>query len=282
MFGPHRLGPDIGSESLAALIGLPGFDGVMTGVALIIVDDYRASWLMNRILSDRGRMVASYAALDLHFADPSRRGFTIGQLRHAAASHGFASPGRMTAWAASLRLLGLFAAGAPGRPQRLVPSAKFLAMFRARMAQLYRAIAVIHPPAGLPGAALEGDLFIADLVAGFTEPYHSGKRMLDAVPELMPLAEREAGVILLMSVMLKDTAGEVIAIADLAREFSISRAHVRSILQGAEGLGLVARSTGGGLYCSLPGLGEILSRFFAALFLAHIFALDRALARVGG
>ena len=272
------MGPDISPAALAVLIGHPDFDIAMIGVARRLVDEYRASWLMNRILSDRDRMVAAYMALDLYFTDPARRGFTLAQLRLEAERHGFASRGRMTAWTASLRVLGMLAPGAPGRPQRLVPTLKFLAMFRTRMDDFYQCIGLIHPVAGFNHAALERDGFVADLAAGFAEPYHSGQRILEATPELATLADREAGVILLMSIKLKEVAGEAITIADLAREFIISRAHVRSVLHDASALGLVARPMNDGVYLALPRLTDSLRRLFAVMFQAHIFALERAMA----
>ena len=281
MTEPGSSGPDLGPGALAALMERPGFDDAMMAVARLVVAEYRVSWLMNRILSDRGRLVASFMALDFHFADPERRGFTLEQLRNEAVRGGFASRGRITAWAGSMRLLGLFAAGSPGRPQRLVPTPKFLAMFRARLENIWRSITPIHPRAGEAILALVDERFVAGLAAALMVPYRTEQRLFDAIPELVEIAEREAGMVVLMSVMLKHMAGEAITIAGLAGEFTISRAHVRSILQAATGQGLLVQALGG-FYQVLPALGDALRRFFAALFQVHIFAIDRALARVGG
>lgn len=274
-------GPDVSPDALAALIRRPGFDDALMAVAERVVEEYRASWVLNRILSDRGRLVAAFMALDLYFADPARTGFTLEQLRNEAATHGFASRGRITAWAASLRLLGLFAAAPTGRPQRLVPTEKFIAIFRTRMRHIWRSVAIIHPPANLAIAALEQDAFLFNLPAGFMGPYRAGQRVFHGIPELADVADREAGLIVLISIMLKDAAGTPITIASLAREFAISRAHVRSILQAAETLDLVARPQADGAYHAKPGLIEGIRRFFASLFQAHIFAMDRALQYLG-
>ena len=281
MIGPHRLGPDIGPSQLGALISRPGFDTAMLNIARRIVADHRGSWLMNRILSDRGRMMAAYMALDLHFTDPLRRGFSVVQLRDVAAQYGFASRGRMTAWVASLRLFGLLSDGAPGRPRRVLPTAKLLLIARSRMNDFYQSIGHFYPLSHAVGPLLQQEWFFAGIIAGFTEPYRSGQRILDATPELAGLAEQEAGITVLMSILLKDAAGEAITIAALAREFDISRAHVRGILRRGATLGLVSRAPGAEAYRALPGLAEVMRRFFAALCEVHIFAWHRALAQAG-
>lgn len=274
--GPHRLGPEIGPEALAALITLTGFDAAMLGLARRIVTEHRGSWVMNRILNDRGRMMAAYLALDLYFTDPFRRGFSVVQLRDVAAWYGFASRGRMTAWVASLRLLGLFDDVAPDRPRRLRPTAKLLLIVRIRMEDMYCAIGAFYALGQEVGPLLQQDAFMAGIVAGFTEPFRGGQRILDATPELARLAEQEAGITVLMSILLKDAAREAITIAGLAREFAVSRAHVRGILLEVAALGLVGRVPGAEAYRALPGLAQVMRRFFAALCAVHIFAWHRA------
>ena len=274
--GPHRLGPEIGPEALAALISLTGFDAAMLDLAGRIVIEHRGSWVMNRILNDRGRMLAAYLALDLYFTDPLRRGFSVVQLRDVAAWHGIASRGRMTAWVASLRLLGLLEDVAPERPRRLRPTAKLLLFVRIRMEDMYRAIGAFYPLGPAVGPRLQQDGFLAGIVAGFTEPFRAGQRVLDATPELARLAEQEAGITVLLSILLKDAARQAITIAGLAREFAVSRAHVRGILLEVAALGLVGRVPGAEAYQALPGLAEVMRRFFAALCAVHIFALHRA------
>jgi hypothetical protein len=159
-----------------------------------------------------------------------------------------------------------------------VPTAKFLAMYRGRLRCVWPAIALIHPAADQALALLEDDRFMAHLAAGFAKPIRNGQRVFDATPKLDAIADREAGMCILFSVMLRDAAGETIAIAPLAREFSVSRAHIRSILQAAEALGLLARSGTRGDYRLEPEFKAMVGRFMAALFQHHIHTIDRALA----
>lgn len=274
-------GPDLGDDALTALIRHPNFDQALMAVAQRAVDQYRASWLLNRILSDRGRMVSAFMALDLHFAEPNQAGFTLVRFREEAASYGFASPGRVTAWAATMRLMGLLAPGAPGRPQRMLPTGKFFAMFRDRVERNWRSIALVHPPSLHAIARLHDDSFLAHLAAGYMGPFRNGQRVFDGLPELAEIADREAGICILFSVLLRDANGDAIAIARLARDFSVSRAHIRAILQAAEALGMLARNGPDGAYRLAPRFKDWISRFVAALFQAHIFAIDRALALSG-
>ena len=67
-------------------------------------------------------------------------------------------------------------------------------------------------------------------------------------------------------------------VASLAREFFVSRAHIRSILQAAETLGMLTRSQADGPWRLEPRFKLWVGRFAAALFQSHIFAMDRALA----
>ncbi|MBC7637118.1 MAG: hypothetical protein H7251_16125 [Acetobacteraceae bacterium] len=218
---PPFSGPDNRPAALAALIGQPGFDDGMRNIGQHLVEQHRANWLMNRILSDRGRVVAAYLTLDLYFTDPARRGFTIAQLRNEAARHGFASPGRMTAWAASQRLFGLLAVAGHGRPQRLVPTPKFLTLVRGRMGMVYQSISRFHPMPDFTSATLDRDAVLGAIVARFAAHYPGGQRVMVVTPELDAFADREAGVVMLLSVMLKDQGGAPIMIADLAREFQV-------------------------------------------------------------
>ena len=248
-------------------------------VAQNVVEEYRQSWALNRILSDRGRVLTALAALDLYFADAGRAGFSVAQLRKDAAHHGFASPGRITAWAATLRALGYLASGAPGRPQRLIPTKSFFAMFRSRMQRTWQHLEMIHPPARRAIKLLEEEEFLGHIAAGFMGRYRNRQRVLEVAPELAEIAEREGAICILLSIMLTEAAGGRLSIASLAREFAVSRAHVRSILEDAETMGLVKRAREKAEYYAQPRLTDWMRRFFAALFQTHIYMIDYAIRR---
>ena len=271
--------PNLGQAALDRLIQHPDFDHVVMAVARNAVEEYRQSWALNRILSDRGRVLTTVAALDLYFADPDRAGFSVAHLSKDAAHHGFASLGRISAWAATLRLLGYLAVGVSGRPQRLVPTQSFFTMFRSRMQRTWQPLAMIHPPAHRAIKFLKEEEFLGHVAAGFMGPYRNGQRVIDGIPELAEIVEREGALCVLLSIMLTDAAGRRLSIAGLAREFAVSRAHVRSILEEAETMGLVKRAQEKAEYYAQPQLTDWMRRFFAALFQTHIFMIDYALSR---
>jgi len=270
-------GPDLSEAALDALIRHPNFDRALLAMAASAVQHYRGSWVLNRLLSDRGRVISAFMALDLQHGAADRSGFTLAQFKEEAARHGFASPGRVMAWAAAMRLMGYLVPGESGRPQRLVPTRKFFAMFRERAELNWPPMALIHPPVQRAIALAGDDTFLAHFAAGLMGLYRRGQRVLDGTPDLAAIAEREAGICILFSILLRDAAGEAIIIGHLARDFSVSRAHIRSILRSAQTSGMM-RVEADGEYRLDPRFRVRISRFVAALFQAHFFAVDRALA----
>jgi len=273
--------PDFSAAALDDLIRHPHFDQALVTSARCTVEQWQASWTLNRVMSDRGRAVAVLMTLDLYYAAADRAGLALVQLREEAARHGFASAGRITAWVATMRVLGFLAVHVPGRPQRVVPTTKFLAMLRDGLERNWRSLAQLHPHGQQAIERLEDDTFLRHVVRGFIGPYRNGQRVLDAVPELAAIADREAAICILFSMLLRDACGEPISIARLAREFFVSRAHVRSLLRAMEAMGLLSRSHAAGGYRPGPGFRPCVSRLMAALFQAHIFATDRALVLCG-
>lgn len=239
---------------------------------------YRGNWLLSRMLGDRGQTVAAFVAMDLHFAVPDRSGFSLVAFREQATRYRFASPGRVTAWAASLRMMGYLAAGPAKRQQRVVPTPKFFAMVRARLQRIWQPIALIHLPALEAIALLEDESFLCHIGAGRMALFRNGHRVFHSVPELTAIADRQNGIGILVSILVQDTAGETFTVAGLARHYVVSRAHVRSILEAAAASGLLTRTTPGGGYRVEARLKTALHRYVASLFQTHIATLDYALA----
>jgi hypothetical protein len=226
---------------------------------------------MNRAISDRGRMITAFMAFTLNH-ESGGAGFTVAHLRAEAARLGFISPGRVTAWAATLQLLGFFTSRGSARPRRIVPTEKFFAVPRGRAERNWPSVAPIYPPANAALARLDEPGFLADAIVSLAGLLRSGYRALGPFPDLVAITDREAGLVILFSIMLRHKPGEMVAVAPLAREFTVSRAHVRAILQAAAAFDMLTRTETGGFRVEQQ-LRAKLSRGAAAVLQTHIFTI---------
>lgn len=269
---------DVSPEAVAALQLHPAFDQAVHLAVSATVDAYRGNWVLRRLVNDRGRFILGLMLLDLHFTGGGGAGFTVAELRKEAAIHGVCSPGRTTAVVASLRLLGMLKAipANDRRVQRLVPAEPLLALHRARWRSHFTALALLRPEAAAALDALERPEFLGRFVHVMIQEYRDGLRVLDAAPALRPASERDGGMVVLLALALAGAAGETASITALARRFSLSRAHVLTILREAEQSGLAEPVQPRGGYRARPGLTDALRRFFAGMFLIQLAALSVA------
>jgi hypothetical protein len=265
-----------GPAAADALTRHPHFEQAMLAAAEIIVDSYGGNAVMNRIMNDRGRVIAAMMVVDLHFtADGSA--CTVARLRDEAQRYGFASPRRMSAWVASLRLLGFLKAVAGKRPQRLVPTPPFLALHARRMRRQWEVLFPLHPGSAQAAALLDDPAALGACAHAFIGAYRRGMRLLTLTPELAVIAERDAGLTVLMSLLLAAARGKPASIAVLARRFMVSRSHVMTIFRDAEAEGLLTHSGGYAGHTIGPAFQTVIRRFFAGLFLAHMHGIDTVL-----
>ena len=275
-FGEGGVGPDLGEQAIASLEGQPNFAAATLAAATAIVDIYQGNWWLNRLVNDRGRFILGLIIVDLHFDAADGPGFTPARLQEVAGATGVCSPGRITAFLASLRLLGFLrpVTSEDRRLRRLIPTERFLAAHRERWRRLLAALAMIDPEADAALAALSDPAFMGGFAHTLVGAYRSGRRVSQFVPELLAILERDAGLTMLLSLLIADAAGQPVSITALARRFAVSRAHVLTVLREAEqaGLAIVAGSRGG--YRASPELARILRRLFAVMFLLHLHAIQ--------
>lgn len=270
-------GLDFSPQAVLRVLRHPGFPATMRAVARLHVEQYRGNWVLNRIASDRGRLIAALMVADLHFNGNGGAGFTLAELREQAALHGFASPRRLVAWAASLQLFGFLQRIGRTRPQRLVPTELFLNGMRERTRRTWTALAPLHPGSLRAGEKLARQDAMAIAAGSFMAPYRAGFRLLQLTPEFASLGERDAGLMILLNMVAAEEPGQAHSISEMARQFTVSRAHVGALMQEAELSGMVVRVERG-RYAPGPLLQDALGRFFAALFIGNMHAIDRVLA----
>jgi hypothetical protein len=271
----------LSAAAIAELRANPRFPDAIRALATGMLSLFRGNRLLNLLVNDRGRMLIGWLALYLHEGgapDGRGSGFGVGQLKALCAAAGLASPGRTAAMLALMRMSGHIAsASAPEDRRRhiLVPTEKLRAQHRERWDKFVAALREVRPEAAA-AFALDDPEFVAAFVRTTSDHWLRGFRLLEIAPEMELIIERNAGLMILFSVLLAGKRDDTMpprrpvpfSISAVANRFGVSRAHVRMLLRDAETEGLIRREGPGGSHVLiLPSLAEAIEIFFAAAFL---------------
>jgi DNA-binding MarR family transcriptional regulator len=167
-------------------------------------------------------------------------------------------------------------ASADGRQRRLVPTGKLLDMLRERWRVHFGAMAPLMPDGDAMVAALDDPHFGPRLVVGLSERFLAGFRFLTHAPNLGLFAERNAGILILASLLTSGAPGDTmppqravpISISALARRFKVSRPHVLKLIRDAAAADLIERTgQDGDRVVIQPRLADAAQNFFATMFL---------------
>jgi hypothetical protein len=279
----------------AALRRHPGFEDAMREAARSAVALYSGNRALNVLMNDRARALFSHVALYLHYGGGAgaTSGLTVGALRDICVELDLCSGGRCEVLLTLMRGAGFFVAvpTADKRRRPLAPTEKLLALHRQRWGGNLRALSHMWTDVERHCAALEDPAFVRHFVLALGERFVAGWRIIDHVPELASIVDRNAGIVILLSLALQG-AGDApfppeapvpLSINALAKTFAVSRKHVLTLLRDAEAQGLLVR---GG-----PGMGEVrflplgrdaVAEFFATLFLYLLQCAEEAGRHSGG
>jgi hypothetical protein len=280
------------ADDLKTLREHPRFAEALRVVAAGLVDVYDGNRLLNQVLNDRGRVVLGLMALYLHFSRKpggNDGGLTASRMMTMCADTGLCSPNRAGAMIALMRFGGYLEAAPGGLDRRakvLVPTAHMIAVHRQRMEYQFRAIALLLPEGQDALDRLPELEFIAALSRQMGDRYRAGWRAFDYMPELTLFADRNAGLVIALSLLLAGQPDDTfpptrvrVSISALARRFAVSRAHVLKLLRDAERHGFVRRGGEQGEAIELlPPLIEAVQAFFARIFLYFADCTRSALA----
>lgn len=261
-----------GAEAINGLMAAPGFPAAIEAAAGNAVRLYDGSWIRNRLLNDRGRFLAVLLILDLHFTESGGKGVSVARLRREVGELDVCSAGRATAFLAALRFKRLLADTSISgtNERRLAPTAALLQMHRERWNGMFGAIAHIDPAAAEAARALPDELLFGSCTHAMAECFRRGLRVFEAAPELKDLAERDAGLVMLVSLVAH---GGRVSVSQLARQFHVSRTHAGNLMQRAKAQGLASSESGLDGYRASPELMPVLMRFYAVIFLTFLTAL---------
>jgi hypothetical protein len=281
--------------AVAALCEHPRCPAAMRTLLADNVRLYRGNRILNYVGYDRGRLIVGILALYLHVdrrADDPGSGLTAQQLKALCAEQDVCSPGRARAMLSLLQLFG-YLANAPasdGRHKQLAPTELLLTFLRERWSAMFGAAALVLPDIAAAPAALAREEYLAAFVRAVVDEFRTGVRTLAVTPVLRPFAEHNAGIMILSSLVLAGEATDTmppggpvqLSISELARRFSVSRAHVLRLLRAAEAQRLIERSVAGPETIRfLPPLSDALRQSVALLFLFYAHCARAALAATG-
>ena len=240
-------------DAVTALRRHPGFSHAIRSSAASAVALYQSSRPLNALLNDRARALFGHVALYLHHhgVEPGEPGLTVGAMKELCVQLDLCSRGRCEAMLALMRATGLLAP-APDLDRRkrlLVPTEKLISLHQVRWDAHFAAMRGLLPKAADYSDALADPDFVRAFVVALGRRFVAGLRVLDSAPELGSLAERNAGIVILFSLVLGgDDNGPFpprepvpLSINALAKRFSVSRKHVLTLLRDAERQGLLLR-----------------------------------------
>jgi hypothetical protein len=286
------------ASAIAAVMDHPHFPDAMRMLASGAVDLYRNNRSANTVMTDRTRFLISILAIHLHAATRSSdplSGLTVSRIRQACTEHDLCSPGRAEAMIALMRVQGYLAAApeaADRRLRRLVPTERLLAWHRERCAFTFAAAARVLPDGARAQAAIGSDAFVLAFLSSLAQTYLTGglyQHYADYTPELQGFAGRNAGFVILFSLLLAGERDETfppsspvaVPLAALARNFAVSRSHVRGVLQEAIAADLLHRTGEKGEALQVtPRLANGVRRALAMYLVHSAHCARRALATI--
>jgi hypothetical protein len=276
--------------AIAVLRGHPQFQPAMRSDASGIVAFYRGNRVLNLLMSDRARALFTHGALFLHYSatDGGMPGLTVGIMKDLCVRLGLCSRGRCEATLALMRAAGFFAAAPSGdkRLRPLAPTEKLLALHRERWAAHLSAMRCVLADADRYRMALDNPTFFKGFALSLAEAFIGGLRLIEYAPELEIFVERNAGLVILLSLALASPADGPfppaepvpLSINALATTFSVSRKHVLTLLRDAEAQGLLVRGgSENDQITLLPRVRAALEMLFAAMFLLFAKSAEQAL-----
>jgi len=280
--------------AMAALRAQPGFGRAIRATATGLVAMYHGSHLLNWLMDDRGRLLFGYLALYLHTTrDPrdSSSGLTPTRMKAICAEFDVCSPGRAGAMLSLMRFSGFLTPDievVDRRQRRLVATDKLYTLLRERLKLHYSAMAPLFADGAAMVAALDDKIVDGALVEAMAKRFRAGFRLVHSAPSLGLFGERNAGMLILMSLLIAGDAEDTmpptrpvpISIAALARRFAVSRPHVLKLIRDAGDEGFLERlGADHGKVVILPRLAEATQNFFATLYLFFADCAREAMAK---
>jgi hypothetical protein len=265
-------------EVIAAMRREPRFKHAIAAVVGSSIEYYQRRWLADRVLNDRGRFGMALLIMYLHFSyrpDTADSGLTAARAREICVAIELCGGGRVEGMLLMMRAAGYLerAEDRNRHVRRYVPTAKLIKLHRDRHRQVLSALDILRGKNDLVRICDDNECeFYRRFIIAMGRAFLAGYRIVHAAPELQRMIDRDAGLPLMMCVLLAspDYAALVpeevrpTSVSGLARRFDVSRIHVRSVLRDAESAGFLIRHGDAAPVTALPSLIGAMEKFFAS------------------
>lgn len=292
------------AAAIAAMGEHPAMPEAMRVFFTGLVGVAQVNRLLGLIVSDRNRMILTALTLYLDAGYDGRdplSGLTVNRFKALCARAGRSSPGRASALLGLMRFAGYLEPAtrtARGQPLRLVPTEKLIAPQRTRTRCLLAALAKLRSEGAIGLARLDDPEFFRILTRCFGEQILAREPMIEHGPGLAIFAERKAGLMMMMHLMLSarpdddlPPVGPIpVSAKQLARRLGVARSQVQEMLRAGVAAGLLAPAgPDEAAYVLQPPLRAGAVGFVGAIFLLTADAVTQAQAecdagpqRIGG
>jgi DNA-binding MarR family transcriptional regulator len=239
----------VSAQSFAELTAHPAFERACRLAAQIAVDPWKSSPEAGYILKDVVRFFYAIFAL---YLDAGEEGLTFSSMRAFCAKAGFGTQTRARAILIHMRLIGFIKPDpnpADRRVKRYIPSPAMKTAFQEALKAELTALALIAPEASAAIARLNEPEFFRVYIRTL------GEGTIDILKQEKPnptqlFARRDAGLLVLYKMLLSGEDGDVypprgpvqMSVAGLAKQFKVSRSHIRKMLRDAEKKGYLHRN----------------------------------------
>lgn len=270
----------VSATDFAAIRAHPALPGAVVRFAKSLIDIYEGNALLNTLLCDRGRVLVGLFLLYLEvlpLPGTNELGATLSAVQALCRRTQLCSPGRTASVLAAMRYGGYIVPRtdpADHRRRILVPTHKLIAAHQQHWVRQFEAMAPVFPSVTLVPARLEDRAFRTAFLHQLGTYFLGGFRVLNHAPVLAQLAESNAGLLVMSSLVLRQLTNErtpggavPISISALSRRFCVSRAHIRNMLAISEAAGLLAHARGSESVAVLPALTEAIIQFYGVLFI---------------
>jgi len=215
--------------------------------------------LLNKLVTEEARWLVGGLILFFHFGrdpgDPAS-GATLAKLQAHASMLKLASPGRVSALVALMRLGGHVVQKtlpADRRIKHLEPTEKMMGYVKPWFAAHLEPIRLLDPASDFRDLMQRDSGFLGRFYRDVGERFLAGERVLDATPDIRLFMGRDAGYMILLRIWLADPDGAIpprgrvcVPYEEVARPFGVSRAHVRKMMDAAAARGFVKLHTEAG------------------------------------
>jgi hypothetical protein len=256
------------SGTLEEMRAAPNFHTALRQIAQQTLRQYETDPVMSRTLNDSARMNMGFFALYLDAGG----GLTLARIQALMADLGFSSRGRAAAFLIRLRMLGFveIAAEQPDRRSRVYQTTERLRKIVAtQLLGSFNALSLIEPEAAAFHAIMEQPAMfrrlMRDMGGGFIKSVQA-----HPLPPLSTFTNHNLGMLLVYTLLVSAPDGSFppkgpipIAIAALARRYSLSRSHVQRVFRAGERGGFLSHDAQAGTVTLLPPLFEAIEQFYS-------------------